>query len=109
MDAPIADDEVVEEVLMRVKQERCDAKRKNRNSEVDQARRPERQRHVEQHEQGANAQVVAGAGETRKRMLRQILVVAKPRPVAMYPGASEGEIAEDGMGIDRGREDVEHG
>ena len=94
----VVNDEVGEGELMRVEQEWGDTKTKDGNPEVDDVRDEYRHSDVKQEHQSSDTKIDRGAGESRAgisdtscskrqthyRMLNDIRVVAKPRPVAMY-------------------------
>ena len=65
MDSPVVDNEVRGGELMRVEKERRDAQGQNGHPEVSDPSRPDRQRHIEQHDERPHAEVDARAREAR--------------------------------------------
>ena len=66
MNIPIVNDEVGKYELVRVEQERSDAKCENRDPEVDEIGCPPRHCDVKKHDQCSHPEVYAWASETRK-------------------------------------------
>ena len=94
---------------MRVVQERSNTERENRYPEVDQIRRPERQRHVEQHQQRPHPEVYAWTGEAGKQDAERYSGRRESTASGNVSGASKRQVVQDGVRVYLRREHLEHG
>ena len=92
---------------MRVKNERSDAERENRKPEVDEVGNPYRQRGVEQKEEVAHAHVDARPGKAGVQDSKRDASCRKPTARSDISCATKSQVAEDGLGIDLSRKDLE--
>ena len=89
---------------MWVKPERRNAQRQHRNPKVNQIRRPQRQRHIKQHDQRPHPQVYARASKPRKQDAKVDPSSRESTSSGDVPGASERQVAEDRVRVNLGRE-----
>ncbi len=94
---------------MGVEQERSDTKSDDRNPEVDQVWRPQGQGDIKQHDQRSHAEVDARTGEPRKQDVEIYPASGKTTSSSNVTRPTESQITQDGMGVDLGGEDLEHG
>lgn len=94
---------------MRVIQERRDTKRQNRNPEINQIPRPERQRHIEQHQQRPHPEVDARSRETRIEDGERDPGRRESTAGGDVSSPAEGQVVQDGVRVDLGGEDFEDG
>ena len=92
---------------MRVEQERRNAERKDGDPEVNDPWRPNRQSHVEQHDERAHAEVDTRACETRVQDGERDTRRRETTPSSNVPCTTEGQVRDDGVGRDLGGEDLE--
>ena len=107
--SPVVDDEVGEDELMRVEQERRNAERKDGDPEVNDPWRPNRQSHVEQHDERAHAEVDTRACETREQDAEADATGGEPTTGSDVTRTTEGQVAEYGVRLDLGGENLEDG
>ena len=106
---PIVNDEVGERELMRIEQERRDAKRKNGEPEVDQMGNPNGQRDIEQDEEVSEAHVDAGSSKAGVENAEIDASRSETTTSGDISGTTKGQIAEDRVGVDLGGENFEDG
>ena len=94
---------------MRVEQERRHAERKDRHPEVRHPAGPDCQCHVEQHNQRAHAQVDARARETRVQDRERDARRREATASSDVPRTTEGQVRDDRVRRDLGREHLESG
>lgn len=107
--SPVVNDEIRERELMRVEEERRQAKSERRHPEVDHMRDPQRYRHIQQHHQRPHTQVDTRAREAREKGAE---VCARRRETTAsrnVPSTTVVQITEDGVAVDLGGEDLEDG
>lgn len=105
--SPVVNDEVRSGKLVRVEQERRDAQRQNRHPEVRDPSRPDRQRHVKQHDQSAHAKVDTRSGEARVEDSERDPGRCKATSGRDVPGATESQVRDDRVRRNLGGEDLE--
>ena len=106
---PVVHNEVCKRKLMRVEQERRDAHREDGYPEVRDPSRPDRQRHVEQHDERAHAEVDTRACETREQDAEADATGGEPTTGSDVTRTTEGQVAEYGVRLDLGGENFEDG
>ena len=94
---------------MGVDHEGGDAKGCDGEPKVDEMGDPDGHRHVEEDQQIPEAHVDTGASETGVKDAEGYTRRRETTASGNVSGASEGQIAEDGVGVDLGREDFEDG
>lgn len=94
---------------MRIEPEWCNAKRQDGHPEVQQIRRPQRQRHIEQHDKRPDTQIDRRPCETREKCAKVIAGRRESTTGGDVSSASKSEIAEDRVCVNLGREDFENG
>jgi len=92
---------------MRIETKRRDAEGENGNPEVDEVRRPQCQCNIEQHDQGSHCHVDAWASEPRKENVEVDLCGRKATTGRNVPSPSKSQIAQNQVGVDLSREDLE--
>jgi hypothetical protein len=106
--SPIVNNEVRKRELVWVEQEWSDTKGQNGNPKVDQVRRPERERNVEEHEQRTHAEVDAGASKAREEDAERDPRRREATAGSDVPRTAEGQVVQDRMRVDLGGEDLKH-
>lgn len=107
MNLPIINDEIGEHKLMRIEQERCNTQREDGDPEIDEVGCPERQGHIEKHDQCPHPQINAGPSEARKERAEVDSGGREATTGCDIPSTTEGQIAKNRMGIDLRSEDLE--
>lgn len=105
----VVDDKVRERELVRVEQEGRDGERKDGDPEVDEPVDPETRRHVEHHERQPETHVNGRPGETRVEDGKVDSGGGEPSSGRNVSSTSERQVGQDGLGVDLGREHLEHG
>ena len=94
---------------MRVEQERRDAHREDGHPEVRHPSRPDRQRHVEEHDERPHAEVDTRASEAGVQDGERDTRRRETTTGSNVPGTTERQVALDGLRVDLGREHLEDG
>lgn len=106
--SPVVNNEVCERELVGVEEKRCDTEGKNGYPEVYQVWRPERQCHVEQHQQGPHAKVNTRAGEAREKNAERDPGCCEPTACGNVSRATKSEVVQDRMCVNLSGEDFKH-
>jgi hypothetical protein len=94
---------------MRIKDERRQTQRERRDPKIDHMRNPQRDRHIQQHNQRAHAQVDARTRKAREERAKVRARRREPTAGRDVPRTAVVEIADDGVALDLGGEDLEDG
>jgi hypothetical protein len=107
--SPVVDDKIGENKLMRVEQEWCDAEGKDGNPEIDQERCPQGQRDIEQHDQCPHTEIDTRTSKPREQDAEVDPCRRETTTSRDVPRTTKSQIAQNGVGIDLRRKDLENG
>lgn len=92
---------------MRIKPEGRDAKRHGGDPKIDQVWRPQGQRDIKQHDQRPHSQIYARTRKAREKDAEVNSCCCKTTTGCNVSSATEGQVTQDGVGINLRREDFE--
>lgn len=91
---------------MRVEQERCNTKRNNRDPEVDEPIRPERQCHIKQHNQRSESEIDTWPSEPREQDTKVDPRSRKSTSRSDISSTTKCQVAQDRVSINLGGKDL---